>query len=73
MREFRAKMLLSVRDPINFIYLLLTSVKEPMTAKRKTKHRNQPPASDYKATIRSTRFFSQKKAHPNSWILIELR
>ena len=29
-REFRAKMLLSVTDPINFIYLLLIPVKEPI-------------------------------------------
>ena len=29
-REFRAKMLLSVTDAINFIYLLLIPVKEPI-------------------------------------------
>ena len=27
-RTFMAKMLLSVKDPINFIYLLLTAIKE---------------------------------------------
>ena len=30
MREFMAKVLLSVTDPINFIYLLLIPVKEPI-------------------------------------------